>query len=202
MLSKWALAISALALAACASLAAPAVKTEPAALRSGAYALDKNHASLLFKVNHLNYSHYVGRFERFEASLDFDEAHPEEAKVEAIIDMSSLDVANDAFAATLRGPGWFDTARFPEAVFRTTAISVAGGNRGTMTGDLTLHGVTRPVSLDVVFNGGASDLLRGGYVVGFAARGTIKRQDFGVDKYDRIVGDEVAIEIEAEFVRR
>ncbi|MEX0643685.1 MAG: YceI family protein [Parvularculaceae bacterium] len=201
MRSRSIIALAAFSLAACASLVAPDVRTEPAALRSGAYSLDKEHGSLLFKVKHLGYSLYVGRFDRFDASLDFDETSPAAAKAEAIIDMSSLDVANDAFAETLRGPDWFDAARYPEAVFRTTAIAVSGDNSGTMTGELTLHGVTRPVSLDVVFNGGASDFLRGGYVVGFSARGSIKRSDFGVDKYGAIVGDEVAIEIEAEFVR-
>jgi polyisoprenoid-binding protein YceI len=202
MVSRSLLAAAAFSLAACASLIAPDVSPEPAALRSGAYKLDPNHASLIFKVNHLDYSLYVGRFERFDASLDFDEKDPAAAQVEAVIDMTTLDVANDAFAQTLTGPDWFDAERFPQARFRSTAIAVGGANKGAMTGDLTLHGVTRPVTLDVVFNGGARDILRGGYVVGFSARGSIDRSAFGVDAFDGIVGDAVAIEIEAEFVRR
>ena len=71
-----------------------------------------------------------------------------------------------------------------------------------MTGDLTLHGVTAPVTLDVEFNGGAQDLLRGGYVVGFSAKGHFSRKTFGVDRFESIVADDVGIEIETEFVKR
>lgn len=186
-------------IAGCASLVAPKVSTEGAALRAGAYALDKNHASLIFKINHLGYSTYVGRFEAFDATLGFDAADPAAARVEAAIEIASLDVANDAFAAVLTGPDWFDAASFPQAVFRSTSIEKTGDKTGRLTGDLTLRGMTAPVTLDVVFNGGAQDILRGGYVVGFSAKGTFSRKAFGIDRLDGLIGDEVAIEIEAEF---
>ncbi len=186
----------------CASLVAPRVAAEPAALKEGQYALDPSHAALTFKIDHLGFSNYVGRFERFDAELDFDAEDPAAARVEAVIDVSSLDIANDDFAATLTGPDWFDAAAFPEAVFRSTAIEITGENTGRMTGDLTLKGVTAPVTLDVVFNGGARDILRGAYVVGFSASGTFDRTVFGVDKFAGVVGNEVTIEIEAEFERK
>lgn len=198
-MKKLFLIIVASTLSACASLVTPHVATGSEALRAGAYRLDPRHASLVFKINHMGFSDYVGRFERFDASLDFDEADPAAARVDATIDMTSLDVAYDEFAATLTGPNWFDAARFPQAVFHSTSIAATGDNTGTMTGDLTLHGVTRPVTLDVTFNGGGQDLLRGAYVVGFSAHGAINRDDFGVDRFDGIVSDEVKIEIEAEF---
>jgi len=191
--------LAAVLLSACASLVTPDVSSETAALKSGGYKLDPNHASFIFKINHLGFSSFVGRFERFDASLDFDEADPAKARVEAVIDTTSLDVANDDFAKTLTGPKWFDAAKFPQAVFRSTSIETTGDNTGTMTGDLTLHGVTRPISLDVTFNGGANDILRHGYVVGFSAVGTINRDEFGVDRFDGVISDEVKIEIEAEF---
>jgi polyisoprenoid-binding protein YceI len=195
-------ALAMLALSACASLVAPKVASEPAALKPGAYTLDKEHGSLLFKVDHLGYSLFVGRFDRFDATLDFDADNVSAAHVEAKIDVASLDVANTDFAATLTGPGWFNAAAFPEAGFVSTSIEKTGDKTGRMTGDLTLKGVTHPVTLDVVFNGGANDFLRGGYVVGFSASGSFSRKDFGVDKFDGIVGDDVAIEIQAEFVKR
>lgn len=186
-------------LAACASLATPNVSTEATALRSGDYTLDTRHASLIFKINHLGFSDYVGRFERFDASLDFDATAPEAARVDAIIDMTSLDTANDEFAETLMGPNWFDAAVHPQAVFHSTSVKRTGDNKGLLEGALTLHGVTQPVTLDVTFNGGAQDILRGTYVVGFSAHGTINRDDFGVDRFDGVIADEVKIEIEAEF---
>lgn len=202
MMMKTAAASTALlTLAACASLVAPRVSSEAVALKAGAYALDPAHASLVFKVDHLGFSAYLGRLERFDATLDFDAGNPETARVEAAIDIASLDVANDEFAATLLGDDWFDAGRYPQAVFRSTAIERTGEATGRMLGDLTLKGVTAPVALDVTFNGGAQDLLRGGYVVGFSARGEFSRKAFGVDRFDGLIGDTVSMEIEAEFVR-
>lgn len=197
-----AVALVTLALSACASLIAPNVASEPAALKPGAYALDKQHGSLLFKAEHSGYSLYVGRFNRFDATLDFDAENVSAAHVEAKIEVGSLDVASEEFAATLTGPAWFDAAAYPEAAFVSTAIEKTGDKTGRMTGDLTLKGVTHPVTLDVVFNGGANDFLRRGYVVGFSATGSFSRKAFGIDKYEGLVGDEVAIEIQAEFVKR
>ena len=192
-----------LAVGGCAAVLKPDVSTEPQALRAGAYALDPAHRALLFKIDHLGFSAYVGRFDAFDASLDFDEANPESARVEAVIEMASLDVGDEEFAETLKGPNWFDAATFPQAVFRSTSIDVTGDNRGVMIGDLTLHGVTAPVSLDVVFNGGGTDRLRrGAYVVGFSASGSFRRSDFGIDRFSGLIADDVAIEIEAEFLRR
>ena len=196
-----------LALAGCASvlapLAAPRVETEATALRAGQYELDPEHASLIFRINHLGFSDYVGRFEVFDATLDFDADKPEAARVDAAIDIASLDVANKAFAETLKGPQWFDAAQFPEARFQSTGIRVTGANEGVLTGTLTLHGTTAPVDLRVVFNGGARDRLRGGaYVVGFSAAGAIDRTAFGIDRFSGVIADEVRIEIEAEFIRQ
>lgn len=191
-----------LSLSACASLIAPNVVSDPVALKAGAYELDRDHAALIFKADHLGYSKFLGRFEKFDASLEFDADDLSAAHVEAIIEIASLDVANDDFAGTLTGGNWFDAAAFPQAIFRSTSVERTGDNTGRVIGDLTLHGVTAPVTLNVAFNGGADDFLRGGYVVGFSAKGAFSRKTFGVDRYDGIVGDEVEIEIEAEFVRR
>ena len=206
-ISKLASLFTLFLMSACAStlapLVAPNVDTDANALEEGAYRLDRDHAALTFRVDHLGFSDYVGRFERFDATLDFDPEQPEAARVEAIIQMTSLDVANDEFAETLKGPQWFHTARYPEALFVSTAIEITGDNTGIMTGDLTLRGKTAPVSLNVVFNGGARDRLRrGAYIVGFSAVGAFDRTVFDVDRFSGVVGDEVTIAIEAEFMRR
>lgn len=190
----------------CASVLAPVLKPsveqDPAALRDGQYALDPAHSALMFRIDHLGFSTFIGRFEAFEASLEFDAANPADAKVAALIDMTSLDVANDEFAETLMGPDWFDAGSFPTARFESTVITVTGDTTGAMTGSLTLNGVTQEVRLDVTFNGGGRDRLRGAYVVGFKAEGRISRADFGVDRFSGVIADEVEIEIQAEFLRR
>ena len=196
---------SSLAASGCASvladIAMPNVQTEARALRAGQYRLDHEHASLLFKVDHLGFSTYVGRFERFDASLDFEREHPEDAIVEAVVDMKGLDIANDEFAAILMGPDWFNAEAFPQAVFRSTSISNTGETTGVMTGELTMNGISAPVSLAIEFNGGARDALRRAYVVGFSATGTISRSAFNIDRFDGLIGDQVMLEIEAEFIR-
>jgi polyisoprenoid-binding protein YceI len=116
--------------------------------------------------------------------------------------MTSLDVGDDDFAETLKGGQWFDADRFPDARFVSTAISVTGENTGLMAGELTMLGETAPIRLNVVFNGGANDRLRGGdYIVGFSAKGEIDRTAFGVDRFSGLISDTVFVEIEAEFVR-
>ena len=162
---------------------------------------DNTHTAVTFKVGHLGFSNYVGRFELAEASLDFDTDNPTAATLEAIIDIASLDIANDAFAETLIGPSWFDASAHPQAIFRSTEISIASDTTGTVTGDLVLKGVTKPVTFDVTFNGGDNDPLRGGYAIGFSATGKFNRSDFGITKFLGPVSDEVSIDIEAEFVR-
>lgn len=193
-----------LGMSACNTLAgaiAPEATAERAALKTGAYTLDNTHTAVTFKVNHSGFSNYVGRFETVAASLDFDADAPEAASLEAIIEIASLDIANDSFTETLLGASWFNAAEFPQAIFRSTGISITGENTGTVTGDLTLHGVTNPVALNVTFNGGDNDPLRGGYAIGFSASGTFNRSDFGISKFVGPVGDEVTLDIEAEFVK-
>lgn len=189
----------------CASLLAPAltpdVSTAQTDLKQGAYTLDQAHASLLFKIDHLGYSNYVGRFNALDATLDFEAGQPETAHIDARIDMTSLDIANDEFARELMGPNWFDAARFPVAIFQSTRVIQLTDTTGTLTGNLTLHGETQPVTLDITFNGAAYDRLRGADVIGFSANGIIDRTDFGVSKFSGLITDNVMIEIEAEFIK-
>lgn len=201
-----ALALAAIFLAGCSSVAgallAPKVDATASQLSPGDFALDTKHAALVFRINHLGFSDYVGRFDRFEASLSGDAANPAGASVEAIIDMSSLNIANPEFAAELMSPAWFDAAGHPQAVFRSTSIQLTSETTAEITGDLTLKGATRPITLTAKLNGSAYDPLRQADVVGFSARGEMSRADFGIDRFSGLLTDTVRIEIEAEFIRQ
>jgi polyisoprenoid-binding protein YceI len=196
---------SALALVSCNSLAAAVLKPDVQAaavnVPAGDYTLDKAHASILFNIDHLGFSTYVGRFERFEASLTGDPASPESAQVTATVDMTSLNIANPDFAAELMGPDWLDAETFPQASFRTYGLRIVGENEADISGDLTLRGQTQAVIIRARLNGSAYDRLRGADVVGFSATLPISRSAFGIDKYAGLITDEVLLEIEAEFVR-
>lgn len=178
---------------------------------AGDYSLDRAHASLIFRVSHLGFSHYTARFKRFDARLKFDPADLAASQLTATVDARSIetdypDPAKLDFNAQLQNDKWLDTAKFPEMRYRSTRVEVTGPNTLRVTGDLTLSGVTHPVALDVAYNGGyAGHPFDPHARVGFSARGTLKRSAFGM-RYgipapgsNLGVGDDVEIIVEAEF---
>jgi polyisoprenoid-binding protein YceI len=200
--AKLAAVCAVVTLVACSSLLKPNVTTGVTELRAGEYQVDKQHATVLFKVDHLGLSEFVGRFNQFDASLDFDPQRIGEARLEAVIQTASIDVNDPTFEEELRGRDWFDTERFPEAVFKTTSVTQVDENTARFSGELTLLGISVPVVLNVVFNGGANNLLTLKYTIGFSATTSFLRSDFGMNHYIPAVGDEIRIEIYAEFQRQ
>jgi polyisoprenoid-binding protein YceI len=178
---------------------------------AGEYTLDKAHASLLFRVNHLGFSHFTARFKRFDARLHFDPVNLAASQVTATVDARSIetdypDPAKLDFNAQLQNAQWLDTAKFPEMTFQSSKVEVTGTNTMRVTGDLNLHGVTRPVTLNVTYNGGyAGHPLDPHARIGFSARGSLKRSEFGVafgipaPGSNMGVSDAVDVIIEAEF---
>lgn len=212
-------ALLALSLAACAQPApsardgapAPAAgNVQPAATEApaGSYKLDRAHASLLFRVDHIGFSKYTGRFTDFDARLDLDPATPSRTSLTATIDPRSLTLDNPpaGFEAEIRGVNWLDAGRHPEMTFRSTAVQLTAPNAARVTGDFTMHGVTRPVTLDVTYNGAyAGHPLDPNARIGFSAKGVLKRSEFGISVgipapgTKMGVSDEVEIILEAEF---
>jgi polyisoprenoid-binding protein YceI len=192
-----ALLVAALALPPSASGAPQTVADLP----GGHYVLDKKHASVIAKVMHMGVSFYTVRFDAFDASFDYDPSRPDAARVQATVQASSLDVNADysqKFAEDFLSAG-----KFPLITFVSRQVTPGPGNTGTMTGDLTLMGVTKPATFDVTFVGTGHELLNPlGRTAGFSAVTTIKRSDFGSTYLDNVVGDEVTIQIEGEFDRR
>ena len=175
---------------------------------AGDYTLDKAHASLVFKVDHLGFSSFTGRFARFDAKLWFDPTRPTAARLDVKIDPRSIESDNPPanFLATLQGVDWLDAERYPEMTFRSTSVTSLGGRRLRVRGDLTLHGTTRPVDFVATFNGGyAGHPMDPNARIGFSARSRLKRSDFGVSLgipepgSQMGVGDVVEVFIEAEF---
>ena len=192
---------SATVLVSCERLLTPDFETEITELSSGQYTLDPAHATLLWKINHLGFSTFIGRFNTFDASLDFNPENIGSSSLEVIIDTASLDINNDVFAEELRGDNWFDVANFPQAVYRTTSLLEENGNSFVFAGELTLLGVTAPVNLNVNFHGGGRNFLTRANTVGFSADTTFQRSVFGLDRFTSFgVGDDIALEIHVEFM--
>ena len=188
-------------LSGCASIVRPNFQTEIVKLRPGEYTLDPAHAALIFKVDHLELSTYVGRFNAFDATLDFDPDDLAATRLNGIVDMTSMDTNNRDLEDTIKGSDWFDVEQFPQATFSTTDVRVLDDSRFVFTGDLTFRGITAPILLTATFNGGADNILTGKYTLGFTATGSFKRSDYGMDKFAGIIGDDIFLELFAEFLR-
>lgn len=189
-------------LASCGTLIKPDVKTGIIQLEKGSYKLDQTHVAVLFKINHMGLSTFVGRFNKVDATLEFDPKNIAAAKLSAVIDVGSLDTNNPDLEETLRGSSWLDTEKYPQAFFKTTSVSVLDQNSAVFAGELSLHGVTAPINLTVTFNGGANNMLTGFYTLGFSAATTFNRSTFGIDYLIPAIGDQVAIEVFAEFLQQ
>lgn len=186
--------------------AASAQVSPPGDMPAGSYTVDPTHASLTFKVNHFGLSNYTARFRHFDARIDFDPADVTKSKVTATIDTLSLQTDypypekvdfNKEIGA---GEKWLNGGKFPIITFTSTRLEKTGETTGKMHGDLTLLGMTRPVVLDVTFNGGyPKHPMSGQPIMGFSATGSLKRSDFGFTTFVPAIGDEVTVIIEAEF---
>jgi polyisoprenoid-binding protein YceI len=176
------------------ALLAPAGLSAQAA--AGVYKLDSSHTRVGFSLSRFGLVTYRGEFVGASGVLNFDPAAMAANRLEVSVPMAGVSMARHDLERWLEGPAWFDAARFPVMTFRTTAVTATGADTANCTGDLTLHGVTRPLTLKVRFSPAGSD--RG---TGFEARGRIRRSDFGVGRYAFLIGDTVDLVINAAFER-
>ena len=155
------------------SLSAPAIAAD--------YKIDTEnaHASITFKVNHLGFSWIIGRFDKFSGTFSFDDKNPDASKVKVDIDTTSVDTNLALRDKHLRGADLLDTDMFPTATFESTSIKSTGPNKATVTGKLTLHGVTKDIVIDAEHVGGGKDPW-GGYRDGFTGTTKITLADFGI----------------------
>ena len=218
------LALAALAFAACSpSAPAPAEPTAPevvtpaepvapapdvSQLPAGVYTTDPSHSMLVFHVNHLGFSHYTASFSGVKTELTLDPAAPETAKVIATIDLASLTLPAPpkGFVDELLSAPWLDKKTTPQMKFESTGVTKTGPATANVAGNLTLKGVTKPVTLHVTFNGGYGGHPQDPHArIGFSANGVLKRSDFGVSLGIPVppstmgVGDDVTFEIETEL---
>lgn len=178
------------------------VSTDPAKAVGGVYNLDTRHTNVSWTVSHLGFSHFVGTFEKAEGTLTYDPVDPTKSVLKVTIDTNSLHTNVDGFAKELTaGAGWIDAAKGP-ITFNSTKVTKTGPTTGTVEGDLTLNGITKPATLAVTFVGGGANDFAQAHAIGFSATTTIKRSEFGVDKLVPAVSDEVGIRIETEFLQK
>lgn len=164
------------------------------------YDLDPNHTRIDFSWTHFGFSHPMGRFDKFDGDFRFDPADPTKSSVTVTIPVSSIDTGVAKLDAHLQSADFFDVAKYPSATFKSTRVERVGEHGLKVTGDLTLHGVTKPVVLDVRINKIGPHPMAGRAAAGFDATATIKRSDFGISAYVPNVSDEITLSISAEAV--
>lgn len=192
---------AALILGACASVARVVypVNTDAARAKPGDYALDPDHASVIFGVDHLGFSTYYGRFNEISGRLSIDPAAPEAAEAAILIKAASVDTPSAALNDKLRAA--FGAEAHPDILFVSTRISRTGEATADIEGALTLRGRTGPVTLRARFHGSGRAPIINDERMGFDASAVIRRSDWGVDDWKGFVGDEVSLIISAEFIR-
>jgi polyisoprenoid-binding protein YceI len=190
-------------LAATALLAAIAIPAAPA--RADVYAVDPGHSEVSFQIRHL-VSQVRGRFNDFKGTINFDPQSPAKSSVEFSVKATSIDTALPDRDKHLRSPDFFDVDKFPEITFKSTAIKSTGKNSYAVTGNFTMHGVTKSITLPVTFLGSAKDPY-GNDKAGFETTTTLNRKDYGMvwnaalDNGGVILGDDVKIEINLEAAK-
>ena len=176
----------------------PAAASATIAAPSGAYETDYKHRYITFTYDHQGFSTPFLRWRDWSGELNWNADDPAASSVSVVIDAESIDSGVDEFDGHLRGADFFDVENHPEITFTSTSVSKTGENTGMITGDLTIKGITKSVTLDTTLNKAATG-GRTGDKLGFSAKTTVKRSDFGVDAYVPHVGDDVTIIIETEW---
>lgn len=170
-------------------------------LAADTYQVDPEHASVVFKVKHLDVSYVWGRFNQVAGTVVLDEQNPAASRIEIVIQTASVDTGNERRDRHLRSADFFDAEQFPEIRFVSKQMTRKESNLWEVTGDLTLHGVTRPLTVQITKVGEGKDPW-GGHRLGGELSLTIKRSDFGMTGMIGPVGDEVTIHVSLEAIKQ
>ncbi len=165
------------------------------------YHFDKQHTSILFKIDHAGFSKFVGEFLDYDGTITIDEKNPENSQINVTIRPQGISTDIPSFDEKLQGEEFFNTEKHPTATFKSTDIKLTGLNTGVVTGDFTMLGKTRPLTMDVTLNKMGYDKWSNKYKAGFTIEGEFKRSEWGLDAYLPAVGDNVILYIESEVDR-
>jgi polyisoprenoid-binding protein YceI len=188
-------------------IAAPAgaqffMNHDAAAVHDGDYAIEPEHTRVLFAVSHMGFTTWYGEFTKVSGHLFLPPQSAGSSTLEVHIQTASISNNNATLDEAMKGADWFDSEKYPDMVFKSTAVTQTGPDTADVAGDLTMHGVTRPVTLKARFNASGINAISLKYTVGFEVSGMIRRSDFGVTAYSALVGDDVRLDISAAFEKQ
>lgn len=191
-----------LLLGATGAIAAGPASPDPAAVIAGNYTVDPTHTRVQFTVSHMGFTDWYGDFSGANGTLRLDPRDIAASKLVITIPVGSVSTTNTILDGELKGAEWFDAGRFPDIRFVSRTIVSTGANTADIAGDLTFHGITRPVVLAARFNGAGVNPISKAYTTGFDATTTLSRSDFGVQKYVPLIGDATVLRISAAFEKK
>ena len=182
------------------AMAQQVASNDPKAVKAGSYKVEPYHTEISFSISHFGFSDYSGFFSGGSGTLELDPNKLSIAKLNVSVPVESVLTTVPPLTEQLKGDKWFDAAQFPNATFVSTKVTKTGADTATVAGDLTLHGVSKPVTLKARLVGSGTNPLDKSFTVGFEATGAIKRSDFGIKQYLPLLGDDVALKIAGAFV--
>jgi len=171
------------------------------AITPGRYELDENHGYISFSYSHMGLSNPQLQFVDFDAELILDGRDMSNSAVNLIIDANSIDSSIAALDNELRGEKFFDVDHHPDIVFKSTAYEELSTTTGKLTGNLSIVGITVPVTLAVTINSAAMNRMTRKEMIGFSATGVVQRSDFGLTGFDQYVSDDLSLVVQVEFAK-
>lgn len=164
------------------------------------YKIDPNHTNVIAQWSHFGFSNPIANFGKADGTIVYDAENVAASSVQVTLPLSGLNSFVKAFDEHLLSADFFDAEKFPAATFKSTRVEAAGEGKLKVTGDLTIKGITKPVVLDVTLNKAGEQPMAKRAAIGFDATATVKRSDFGVDKFTPAVSDEVSLRITTEAI--
>ena len=162
------------------------------------YTFDTVHSRVTFYVNHLGFSNSVGEFKLADGTFSFDNDNWANSKVTVKLPVQSLELGTTEWNGHIQGKDWLDLSQYPDITFQSTKVEKTDASHGKLSGNLTIRGVTKPITLNLTLNKVGEHFLRKTQAAGFTATGTVKRSEFGIVAYAGAIGEDVDLRIEVE----
>ena len=178
---------------------ASAQSLAPDQIQAGTYTIDSKETLVRYGVIHMGFTEFWGTFPDATGTLSIDPKHVSDAKLDVTVPVVGLETTNRELNGELFSDTFFFAEKFPKMHFVSTSVTRTGPTTARVTGDLTIHGITKPLTLDVTFGGAGPNAFTKAPTLGFSAHGQVNRSDFGLGKYVPIVSDATAITISAAF---
>jgi polyisoprenoid-binding protein YceI len=182
------------------AIAQQVTSPDPKTVKAGTYKVEPYQTQVSFSISHFGFTDFSGLFSGAAGTLQLDPSAASASKLEVSIPVSSILTTVPVLDDQLKEDQWFDVAKYPKATFTSTKVTPTGKDSATIAGNLTLHGVTKPVTLKAHLIGSGTNPLDKSFNVGFEAVGAIKRSDFGIKQYLPLLGDDVTLKIAGAFV--